>query len=102
MSGFFDEDKSAPEQVLTTLKTRWSGPRTCPVCQNENWRVQAQFILEGEHGIREDGWETYLSLRLVPVMCNSCGYTFFINPDLGVFPVVVEPVNGDGTDDGRH
>lgn len=78
------ESPDSSKQMLEILKEKWRGERLCPICGAKDWLVQHDFELKGEPSKRSNE-ESYVSLPLIPVMCNECGFTFFMNLTRSLF-----------------
>lgn len=67
------------DKTLEWLNEHWKIPRTCPVCRNSTWGVNQTFELreyEGGSIVVGGGAEVF---PVTPVVCKTCGYTFFMN-----------------------
>lgn len=77
-----ERDKRRQQQADKTLEwlnEHWKKPWTCPVCQNSAWGVNQTFDLreyEGGNITIGGGAEVF---PVTPVVCKTCGYTFFMN-----------------------
>ena len=92
-NGFIKSPDSS-KAMLEILKEKWCGERLCPICGAKDWRVQYEFELKGEPSKRSNS-ESYVSLPLVPVMCDECGFTFFMNLYRSLFLNRRDHVSGD-------
>jgi hypothetical protein len=66
------------ERALNYLNSVWKGDSTCPVCKTDTWYVANIAVLpirRGDVGTPAGGD----AFPLVPVTCETCGYTFFLN-----------------------
>ena len=67
------------QKLIAHLKDKWLG-RPCPMCQVGNWNVSDKVFELREFyggGLRLGGVPIY---PVIPVTCNNCGNTVFINP----------------------
>lgn len=64
------------------LTNHWKNNRLCPLCGNPNWTIRPDPMEIREYkggGIIIGG--NIKTLVLVTILCNVCGYTFFINAE---------------------
>lgn len=61
------------------LADHWTQSRACPICGEMTWSVgQILEIREFNKGNLVVGGDSQIT-PLNPVMCQNCGYTFFMN-----------------------
>ena len=70
------------QKALNAIQSRWTGNRQCPCCNGRDWSVGSVGVISSLKG----GAITIGSgAPVLPVVCNSCGYTHLFNPKvLGV------------------
>ena len=74
----------SPEQeaTLAFLESKWIGDRHCPICKVDDWQLQEVGNIPVRIDPAAATWGIVEERRmypLVPITCNNCGYTFFIN-----------------------
>lgn len=71
--------KQQSDAALKWLQQKWTQPRKCPICGDIDWGVNQVFqLLE----YKDDGIPIGFNIGVfpvTPVVCNKCGYTFFMN-----------------------
>lgn len=71
--------KDESSKALKWLADHWTQSRTCPICGHTAWSVgQILEIREFNNGNLVIGGDSQIT-PLSPVMCQNCGYTFFMN-----------------------
>lgn len=80
------ENEEEPDQrmrreggkMLEWIRDKSQGRRVdCPICGDSTWSVGVVMELKQHHGDRAS--ETTAVMPLMPVSCNNCAYTFFMN-----------------------
>lgn len=67
------------EKLINTINQKWLS-KNCPMCGKNNWNIGTDMITM--LGVSED---TSIQIGgritpVVPVTCNECGNTIYINP----------------------
>lgn len=70
----------AQEKALEKLQRVWVSNKTCPICGQTKWTVgdTVHELRAFNYGNLVVGGEGVYPV--IPVACNTCGYTHFINP----------------------
>lgn len=67
------------EKLIATINEKWQ-TKMCPMCGKNNWTIDTNMMTM--LGVGEDksinlGGKI---LPVVPITCNECGNTIFVNP----------------------
>lgn len=66
------------EKAASWIQSIWKR-QVCPICEGRSWNVEDIFeIRQFEGGNLVIGGNSSL-IPLVPITCDKCGYTFFLN-----------------------
>lgn len=66
------------DKAVEWISTKWLHQQ-CPICEHSTWNVDDVVELrQFEGGTLVLGGQSTI-IPLVPITCNNCGYTFFIN-----------------------
>ena len=64
----------------------WTASRNCPICGEDNWLLLDKVWELGEYralppaiAMWDDAARRPVSLPVIALMCNVCGYTIFFN-----------------------
>ncbi len=82
------------EKLLTKLDNLWKD-KQCPICRNSNWGIDNKIVtpvnVDENKNIELGGKFS----PLIPITCDNCGYTIFINAlKLGVLELDEGDKNG--------
>lgn len=66
------------EKLLSKLKKLWIN-RQCPICNNTNWGIDNRIVTPMNVGENHSIFIGGPISPLIPVTCDKCGYTVFIN-----------------------
>ena len=62
------------------LSSKWTQSKECPICGATHWGLGEDFeIRQFENNANPYTVSGNMYLRLSPVCCRECGYTFFMN-----------------------
>lgn len=76
----YGQGKIDQDEAIDILNKRWTQSRACPICGENNWAV-------GDELIRLWTSQLKAAYPTAVVVCNTCGYTFFVNLTvLGIMP----------------
>lgn len=72
--------KADGNQIIQFLNERWKGA-VCPLCGTGNWQVVDKYfeLREFNDGNLVLGGPNSSIIPVIPVSCNNCGNTVFIN-----------------------
>jgi hypothetical protein len=70
-------DEALTAQARRWFDEHWTGSGDCPICQTDGWQIGTVSVLPAF----KSGFPTVPStvLPVVPVICNTCGFTHFFN-----------------------
>ena len=66
------------KKLLEKLNSTWIN-KQCPICNNTNWGVDNRIVTPVNVGVNKELLIGGAISPLVPVTCENCGYTIFIN-----------------------
>lgn len=68
------------DKIIRFLEERWKGAG-CPMCGGKEWRVSEKYfeLREFNDGNLMLGGPNGAVMPVIPVTCNICGNTVFIN-----------------------
>lgn len=71
---------ASSDKTIEYLQRKW-GSAGCPMCGGNEWNVSEKIfeLREFSAGKRMVGESNGAILPVVPVICNNCGNTMFIN-----------------------
>jgi hypothetical protein len=71
------ENVARGQRALEWLNTYWSGSKQCPICESRGWTILDVVEVRPftADGVNPAG-HIYV---MVPVMCNTCKYTWQFN-----------------------
>lgn len=73
-------DKINVEKAAKWLNSQWKGPKTCPVCHNNNWTIGEDLVeIRPFQGADFIGFVGGSVLPLFAVTCKICGHTLLFN-----------------------
>ena len=84
------------DELIKKLGEYWDNNKHCPICNNSNWGIENRLVtpigISEKKSIMLGGQIS----PLIQIMCDKCGYTFFMNAlKLGVLDMLEEE-NKDG------
>lgn len=73
-------DKEQTEKLNKHLQEKWKPPVACGVCGANDWNISGEIyeFREFHQGNMVIGGSAIIPV--IPVTCNNCGNTVFINP----------------------
>lgn len=65
-------------QIRAYLTRVWKRPRTCPICQTENWHIQSGAVVQAgaelELGDESSFEPSPVTIPTVQVICRNCNF----------------------------